>query len=145
MTWVKTLLPNLMLRYLLLQICRQAELPAWTRGVWKVSVGFISRESREQRLLQGARTSEHTHPEQPKEFKKSCTHSDLHIRDMQEAGLDDYMRNSVHIRTLARCHLDILTRLTLNTNVSLKTGFSVFLCTLVSNFFFFSGRSWTLT
>src|SRR6218665_2310220 len=34
---------------------------------------------------------------------------------------------------------------TLKTNVSLKTGLSVFLWTLVSNFFFLSGRMKTLT
>ncbi len=34
---------------------------------------------------------------------------------------------------------------TLNTKVSLKTGFSVFLCTLVSNFFFLSGSRNTFT
>lgn len=47
-------------------------------------------------------------------------------------------------RKLLSC-FDMRIRLTLKTNVSLKTGFSVFLCTLVSNFFFLSGKSRTLT
>lgn len=34
---------------------------------------------------------------------------------------------------------------TLNTNVSLNSGFSVFRCTFVSNFFFLSGSRYTLT
>ena len=35
--------------------------------------------------------------------------------------------------------------ITLNTNVSLNTGLSVFRCTFVSNFFFLSGNKKTLT
>lgn len=40
---------------------------------------------------------------------------------------------------------EIMVSYTLKTNVSLKTGLSVFLWTLVSNFFFLSGRMKTLT
>lgn len=39
----------------------------------------------------------------------------------------------------------VLVSLTLKVKVSLKAGFSVFRCTLVSYFFFLSGRRKTLT
>lgn len=131
-------------RYLLLQTSLnfQHEPELFVKSLW----ALLARKAKSRLFCCVQQTSEHAHPEQPKEPQWSPKCMQTHTwGTCREAGLDDYLRSSVPIKALTHCNLEILERLTLNTNVSLKTGFSVFLCTLVSNFFFLSGSSRTLT